>query len=113
MRAIICGALMALAITAASAVERDITSQLPHCRAMLDSTRPSFGDANNVAWCARMFSGLRYATDGGSLCIPDSAGPEILSVIARYIEARPQRQHESRLLAIEALFEAWPCRRGQ
>ena len=37
-----------------------------------------------------------------------------LRVVVRYIEARPQRMHESfAFLAIEALHNAWPCRKGQ
>jgi hypothetical protein len=37
--------------------------------------------------------------------------PQAARVIVRYIEARPQRMHESFVsLVIEALHDAWPCK---
>ena len=36
-----------------------------------------------------------------------------MSVIIRFIEARPTRMHQTfYVLAIEALEDAWPCREG-
>jgi Rap1a immunity proteins len=45
-------------------------------------------------------------------CPPNqvTTGQELRVIIA-YIEARPQRMHENfRILAIEAMREAWPCK---
>jgi hypothetical protein len=46
------------------------------------------------------------------LKIPDSVTQgQIVGVVVLYMEARPQRLHEPfRSLALEALFDAWPCR---
>jgi Rap1a immunity proteins len=44
--------------------------------------------------------------------IPEEATLEqIIQAVVRYIGARPNRLHEPfRLLALEALADAWPCR---
>ena len=37
---------------------------------------------------------------------------QMVRVIVAYIDARPARVHEDfRLLALEALVDAWPCKR--
>jgi hypothetical protein len=48
------------------------------------------------------------------VCIPDddAYSMQIIRVIVRYINERPERMHEHfELLALEALQQAWPCRR--
>ena len=36
-----------------------------------------------------------------------------VQVVIRYIEARPNRMHEPfRILALEGIVDAWPCRGG-
>ncbi len=44
-------------------------------------------------------------------CVPSrSTQGQAVRVVMRYIEARPERQHESFvLLALEAFRAAWPC----
>ncbi len=35
-----------------------------------------------------------------------------MQVVVRYIEAQPKRMNEQfRVLAVEALFDAWPCKK--
>ena len=45
------------------------------------------------------------------LCTPEGANLEqVLRVVVRYIDQRPDRTHERfENLALEAVLEAWPC----
>jgi hypothetical protein len=37
---------------------------------------------------------------------------QLIETVVRYIEARPQRMQEQfRVLAVQALFDAWPCQK--
>jgi len=48
----------------------------------------------------------------GVFCPPAGATiKQRIQVIIAYIEARPQRMHEDfRVLAVEAMQKAWPCK---
>ena len=63
--------------------------------------------------CAGRVNGLVWALDAVDFCTPSEANnKQIVRVVVRYIEQRPQRMHENFLsLTVEALKEAWPCRR--
>ena len=52
-------------------------------------------------------------TAGFDMCVPSNVTQgQILQVILRYVEARPQRMYEEYgPLAIEALRDAWPCKK--
>ncbi len=45
--------------------------------------------------------------------IPESTtNRQFVQVVVRYIEAQPKRMNEQfRVLAVEALFDAWPCKK--
>jgi Rap1a immunity proteins len=46
------------------------------------------------------------------VCAPDGAGQQAIRVVVTYIDQRPARMHEQfEDLALEALTQAWPCRR--
>jgi hypothetical protein len=100
---------LALTVTAASAEEEMLSANywLPRCKAFVSgSARELLGQGI----CAGRVEGLGFAS-----CpqIPDSVTrQQIVLVVVRYIEARPQRMHESFLvLAAQALRDAWPCRK--
>ncbi len=126
MKAIITGAVMALATTAAGAAEADYANAnyvLPGCKVILEKTTPNGMSGVTVQQifdggvCEGMFSVLLSIgwsrMNGETLCmnIPRNATREqLIRVAVRYIEARPQRIHEPFVnLAIEALQATWPC----
>jgi hypothetical protein len=106
------GALAFALITAPTvAVAQDTTSagyMLPHCQAR--NTLMS-------AWCHGNVQAAGYL--GGALpppyrnCMPPEIPPgQGVSVVVQYLNVRPQRWHEPFVaLAVEALAQAWPCRR--
>src|SRR4051794_29885190 len=59
-----------------------------------------YGIVNGISWMA------------GSVCPPAGVTKEQgVRVVIRYIDARPSRMHEDfKVLALEALTAAWPCR---
>ena len=86
---------------------------LPHCKfALTDHAERSFL-AGMCVGSIRAIARLAATPRASVLCaaLPDSVTPEqMVRVVVRYIEARPQRMHEAFfVLAIEALLDAWPC----
>jgi hypothetical protein len=124
--AIIGGVLMALTIMAVAAAEGGLASAnqlLPGCRAYLSprSTSATFSNGFNQGICAgivgaiaNMVSGDLGVT-GNWRCakVPDGVtGEQAVRVVVRYIEERPNRMHESfEALTLEAILQAWPCRK--
>ena len=127
MRSMICGALMALAVTTAVAqtnVWEDGASAgfvLPGRKAALTNQidRP-LTDQIDGSFLAgkvpRLYQGYGYVyghTRGiPFLCagIPGVTSEEMVRVVVRYIETRPQRMNEPFIwLATSAPRDAWPC----
>jgi hypothetical protein len=132
----ICSALMALTIAAGAAgADKDSAhSMLPDCKAAIDGDRSGNGFARG--FCAGTVIGLAFMAENSGVrvtafsgegqarwfderwqCvkIPDSVTQgQIVAVVVLYMEARPERMNEPfRSLALEALFDAWPCRPEQ
>jgi hypothetical protein len=122
MRAIICYALTALAITTADGAERSFftaNNVLPGCkkivaegeRVKVDETVYLSGLCVGMIYAIAVhdYAGRGYA---GCVDVPDEVTiQQEARTIVRYIEARPQRMHEPFIfLAIEAFRDAWPCR---
>ena len=80
------------------------------CRAFL--TEGTHDDLFGAGWCAGTVFTLKYMGRGNS-CPPDAVtASQLVHVVVRYIDARPERMHESfKELALEALKTAWPCKR--
>jgi Rap1a immunity proteins len=118
MRSIICAALLALAITAAGAVEDPIntspyvtTAILDDCDALADG-RGGESIFYGVL-CRGIISGLAYGAEyGHCLAFPRGVTREqAIRVVVLYIKARPNRMTERfESLAIEALRSIWPGR---
>jgi hypothetical protein len=115
MRAIICGALMALAITTASAQQTlfSANSVLPGCKAVFEEGR-GLG-RQDTGYCVGAINALTFLAPTECVEIPDGATfLQVLLVVVRFIEAHPQRMDDAFVgLAFEALLEAWPCHKGQ
>jgi hypothetical protein len=111
--AIICGALMALAITTASAQQSlfSANSVLPGCKAVFEEGR-GLG-RQDTGYCVGAINALVFLAPTECIEIPDNVTfLQILVVVGRFIEARPERMDDAFVgLAFEALLEAWPCRK--
>ena len=119
MRLIVLAALAVLAVSpaiAASSGNLDSANTiLPRCKLFVSDTEKTL--TLNQAWgrgqCAGIVSTLLYFSNNFDKCvdIPEEATvDQIVKVIIRYIEARPNRLHDGfRGLALEALADAWPC----
>ncbi len=66
----------------------------------------------DAAFCLGVFHGMTVVT-GSVMCIPNNVVTvQAVRVMVRYMEARPQKMHEPFVvLALEALQDAWPCRK--
>ena len=132
--AIVCGALMVLAITTARGAQADAQSAnsvLSDCKAAIEGRRSEDGFARGfcvgtvlaLAFMAEN-SGVNVTAFSGEgqarwfderwqcIKIPESVTQgQIVGIVVLYIEARPERMQEPfRSLALEGLFNAWPCR---
>jgi hypothetical protein len=90
-------------------------SMLPACMAVLaiSSGNPAAGiDPMEMGRCIGMIEGVALLANYGVFCPPAGAIiKQRIQVTIAYIEARPQRMHEDfRVLAIEAMQKAWPCK---
>jgi Rap1a immunity proteins len=102
----------------AGAVERDIYSanmMLPLCKKSIgEAAQANIADAGYCAGLTDMLASLGRRADESMGCWdtpPHSTIGQRVTVVVRYIEARPARMHEPYIdLAIEALRNAWPCK---
>jgi Rap1a immunity proteins len=123
MKATMVGALIAVSITAAGAQEypTDAGRFLPECKAYLNDTTGTSGTAIQ-GFCGGMVVGMASIAQplfapgqsrGTNRClaIPENVtNRQLIEAVVRYIESRPQRWGEQfRVLAVQALFDAWPC----
>ena len=87
---------------------------LPHCRALVDdnsATTPGSG------FCAGVITTLFWSqpifSEQHKFCAPKGGVTrgQTRQVVLHYLESHPERLHLSiRLLALEAMREAWPCK---
>jgi hypothetical protein len=103
----------AITVSDAFAKEADIHSAnavVPGCRFFDGSTtskNPRF-DPFGQGYCVGLLNGLDY--DGVRCRPPEIAWGQLVRVVLKYIDIRPERMHEDfRVLAIEAMKTAWPC----
>jgi hypothetical protein len=105
----------------ALAAESDVTTpmfsgnvMLPHCRALVDddqATTPESGLCAGVI--STVFWSQGFAREHVKFCAPKRAitRAQTRQVVVRYLENHPEKLHlDIRLLALEAMREAWPCK---
>jgi Rap1a immunity proteins len=73
----------------------------------------NLSEAYDVGFCAGTITAILGLRTSFVICVPSNvAKGQVLQAILRYVEARPQRvQEEFGPLAIEALRDAWPCKK--
>jgi hypothetical protein len=111
------GAALALIGTAAGAAG-DFTSAnfwMPFCRAYVEG-KGLAADIQYIGQCAGLVAGTAYVAPdlpaGKCADVPNGVEyTQLISVVVRYINQRPERMHEHfGKLTVEALHAAWPCR---
>jgi hypothetical protein len=62
--------------------------------------------------CVGTIDGVSFGS-AATICAPSAVTVEqLLRVVVQYVDNRPTRMHESfKVLALEALTAAWPCKR--
>jgi Rap1a immunity proteins len=130
MKAITCGALIALTVTTANAAEDEQSADfmLPYCRLAATEVTADIKKASNYSRCvgivegvSQMFNLLREAQAAGMvqldplLCTSIPAGiakEQLVNVVVTYGETFPELTHRPfTVLAISALRVAWPCKK--
>jgi hypothetical protein len=85
---------------------------LPGCKVFLSATTPM--EHLSAGRCMGIVEGIAFmGFTEHFFCPPkDVTSGQALTVVIRYIEARPERMHEEfQKLVLEALTAAWPCKR--
>jgi hypothetical protein len=116
MKAMLTGAMLALRIATAGAEDYSANYWLPHCKEVVEQRPIDEGRFGLAMFCAGVVQGIAVmalnAPEAGRCAKPphDVSRQQLVRVVVRYIEARPQRMHEFfPSLVLEALREAWPC----
>jgi Rap1a immunity proteins len=107
-------AILLALTTPASAQDTTTANQmLPGCKGLLDNRMTSGVSVYQQGRCGGYVAGLVYGEGGQEFCSPKGVSiGQAVAVVIKYIEARPERIHEPfGKLALEALEEAWPCKR--
>jgi hypothetical protein len=101
-----------LALTMPAHAQHSANSYMPGCRDFIANTWTA-SDAYQRGKCVGFIAGLIYEAAETSFCMPQGVTYEQgVRLVVAYIEARPQRMHESfGNLAHEALTAVWPCKR--
>jgi Rap1a immunity proteins len=118
MRSILCAAMLALTVTMAGAEENYSANYwLPHCKEVVEQRPIDEGLFGLAMFCAGLVQGVAVmalnAPEAGRCAkLPRYVSrQQLVRVVVRYIEARPQRMQEFfPSLVIEALHDAWPCK---
>jgi Rap1a immunity proteins len=118
MKAILTGAVLALALTTAGAAEdgASANAMLLTCKAAA-SDKPQAVNAAAASYCNGMLDMLAfmasYLNDRPWLCMDfpkGVTGQEAAKVVVRYAETHAEHMHEPLMwLAVLALHDAWPC----
>jgi len=94
-----------------TSVQRSASEMLSGCKGFLDDNITGVSMFYKGR-CVGFLAGLVYGVGGEDFCLPKGATTgQAVAVVVKYIEARPERMHESfGRLALEALAAAWPCK---
>lgn len=95
-----------------ASAQSSANEMLSGCKGLIGDKTPILREALRQGRCEGYVAGLVYARSV-FLCMPEGATLEQgVRVVINYIEARSERMQEPfGKLALEALEEAWPCKR--
>jgi hypothetical protein len=105
--------LLALTMPASAEDTTTANQMLPGCKGLLEDRMTSGVSVYQQGRCGGYVASLVYGVGEQEFCSPKGVSiGQALAVVVKYIEARPERMHESfGLLAVEAMQAAWPCKR--
>jgi hypothetical protein len=118
MKAIICTAVLALAVTTAGAAPVGAavvtgTDIYRGCELLVHppASPPPSRDILVQGYCAGAVSGVVLTSP--DICAPSGwITGQAVAVVLRFLDGHPQRRNESFFaLALEALVHAWPCKK--
>src|ERR1700757_2079207 len=98
--------LLALTVPASAEDTSSANYFLPGCKGFVEKKTLALSEA----LCDGFVTGLAFGISGRDICKPERVtNNQVVAVVVKYIEARPERMHEQfDDLAIEALAAAWP-----
>jgi Rap1a immunity proteins len=120
MRAFIIGLSLVVALTQVAAADQQhmarsqyMAETLAGCKNFMRVSQDrlfSYQEGYSEGDCTGTIAGIDEAAE--DICLPDGADfDQMVRVVIKYIEERPQRWHERfPKLAHEALKAAWPCK---
>jgi hypothetical protein len=116
MKALVVAILLALTLPASAQDTNSANFILPGCKGLLtkDLLDPKDRSYYEQPRCLAFITGAPvYGARGKDFCEPNGVTiGQVVAVVVKYIEARPERMHEDfGTLALEALTAAWPCKR--
>jgi hypothetical protein len=105
--------LLALTLPAGAEDTTTANQMLPGCKGLLDDRMTSGVSVYQQGRCGGHVASLVYGVGEQEFCSPKGVSiGQAVAVVIKYIEARPERMQEPfGKLAVEALEEAWPCKR--
>jgi Rap1a immunity proteins len=105
--------LLALTMPASAQETTTANQMLPGCKGLLDNRMTSGVSVYQQGRCGGYVASLVYGAGGKDFCQPKGVtNNQVVAVVVKYIEARPERMHEPfGDLAFEGLTAAWPCKR--
>jgi hypothetical protein len=100
--------LLALMMPASAEDMNSANYILPGCKPLAPGSTATW----KHGLCAGFVAGVAFARKP-IVCVPEEVTTgQVMAVVVKYIEARPERMHEGfGSLALEALTAAWPCKR--
>jgi Rap1a immunity proteins len=86
---------------------------MPGCREFNSPSGSNGAITFKTGLCLGIVSTFNMIGSYVNICSPDNVtNNQLVRVVVKYIDDRPARWHEDfRLLAQEALFAAWPCKK--
>src|SRR5262249_14176854 len=105
--------LLALTMPASAQATTTANQMLQGCKGLRDDRMNSGVSVYQQGRCGGYVASLVYGVGGQEFCSPEGVSiSRAVAVVIKYIEARPERMHESfGVVALEALIAAWPCKR--
>jgi hypothetical protein len=109
---------LALTVTAAGAVDANYSANfvMPGCRVMLNYNNPTFNPTFQAGLCQGLVAGAYFAVyrrpDECADVPKDATNEQLIRVVVRYTEMRPQKMHQPFIgFAMAAMIDAWPCKK--
>jgi sirohydrochlorin ferrochelatase len=112
--------LLLLTLSGAAHAQDDVIDLLPSCKKAYEHPdarkNMTSGETLSLGYCLGVVTsifdlGPRLSTDE-KFCPPQAATPrEAMSIVVSYVEAKRSSKQSLYVLGLEALQQAWPCKK--